>query len=703
MCNSLLEIQIPSAGLGLKSVQCWDCRLVSAKAPPATYDGVDILLYESSSVGQGVHTDATNTIPQGPTPPYSFALSLGEASLLTYCEEVLDGCGYYTQSGTVNTAANPYGYMVVSSTGKTVNYTLPARPGGKATTVTLGAPANGQVTLTIPGGGLSAHSRAQLKNLDTGDVVSFEADGGGAATVLVPGAAGHRLAVAVEAVSSTDPATLVWRPKITLDNGHIQFAFHYYHYVEHWCNAEGDGWVNVGLKVDRTEAFRIQPYVIGTGIDLPWWAHVLGFLADLVTGGLANVVVMSILVETLGPQIVTNLVGSKLESVLESQLKFPTPGAGRLALFLEDIAIYATGFILSGYADTGMVLHYGRRAVKVGAKASTLLGSGGNCLTLHLEPSTAGNSANVSTFFPCSLASIVDPVPAFWSAGYEEGVAAQYGTSAVDIQAGQPALLWIQHASGYAKVLLAFDSATSMLSATWVLYQQRVMPSVQIDNHITATTVSSVDMTIAVACTYRYSGWLELDAIKFFRTPITREAGLERWTWDGMEIPQSGSVTQPGVMVSWDTKADRILVDVDQSGIAKQTPSGQVGLYVPQQHVVTYDGTDAFGAKMSAQLNLNLPAGTCDSKRLLYDVTVWPNEILPDPPWIDRGAEGRRSWVSRFAGFEEAVTSSLRQQIGDHPLAQELIGTLAKALTRGHSRIGAAEAHTVISLLHGRG
>jgi hypothetical protein len=156
--------------------------------------------------------------------------------------------------------------------------------------------------------------------------------------------------------------------------------------------------------------------------------------------------------------------------------------------------------------------------------------------------------------------------------------------------------------------------------------------------------------------------------------------------------------------VFWDTTSDRIVLVSDQSGMVPITPKAKaaVGSFA-QQHLLAYEGTDAFGLKLSTQITLDLPAGLCDVKKLLYEVTVWPNQILPDPPWAHEGPMGRRRWVSEFAGHGSAAMGLLRRELGEHPLARQLATTLSSAILKGHARIGAAEAAAAVSVLLRKG
>lgn len=713
-----MDIEIPSAGLQMKWLQNWDFRVVSKKDSKVNpiYDSVDILLYESEleGGGKGIQGDAGNTIPQGSSPPYSFALSMPQNILVDkYFKDFLDHQGgFYSKS------------MIVSSTGQTLTYALPAPPYGSSKKATISPPQNGKVTVTIPKDGLSAHSRVRLENVTAKNAISFEANGSGAATVSINAGKGDTLKLIVEALSyPQDTNTVVWRPSISLHDGKLHLNFHYYHYVSGFCDIEDDGWADIGLKADLSQVFAIKPYVIDQDFDLPWWADLLSFLAGFILMGLMGGLVATILVEVLGTKLINEFIGSKLDKNLQNQLKFPTPGSERLALFLEKVDVYSKGIVLSGYADTGMIEEYGRQEFDVAKdivpKGYISLGHGYGGFILDCDKASLPGALEViSSASDLYHYSGSDAREQFWKAGYEEGKKASYTSYSAKMQPSKPALLWINLEQERAKVLIEWDKKQGKVRATWVSFKEYVTPYVKIDNNVVGKQISGANLTIAYHMCFSYSGYLSLDTRKFFRTAITREAGLERWFWNGKEIEQDGSVTGPGLEVTWDTKKDRIIVDIDQAklkpGLPKPKSSG-LALNIPNSHLVEYEGEDAFGQKKKAQLTLYTPPCVTESMKLLVmpwwlrmgfsepppwgeEGPPWPDEIpLPDgfPPQNGVHPVARLPHEQLTQLFMDVLS----EQVGRGPAVWKLSEVLSTALEEGQAQIDTPTAKLLLSIL----
>ena len=732
-----VEVEVPSAGSNMKDLQGWDFSVVSKKKTGASYDGLDVLLYGPGSSGGGDPKLAGNTIPTAKGPAYGFALSLRANVFLKYIDEMLDRKGYYTQKadGARNTPSNPYGYMIVPKNGKS-EYTLPGPHGGTGKKVTVSEPTSGVVKVTIPDGGLSPRSRATLTNHVQGRAgdpkVSFEADSDGAASVSISATDGARLGISVQGVSSEkNPKAVVFCPQFSLHDNKIGIRFNYYYHIDDWCDAAGGGWVGIVLKADRSQAFSVTADVTDKNIDLPWWADFLGFIAGLLTGGVLTAgvggapvggllggLIFLVLVDAIGGSIVSGIVAEKLEKELTDQLKFPTPGGGKLALFLERVDLYRGGVVLSGYADAGIIVHYGRQEACVDPTGVLKLGSGREGFTLHFDRPSGSAGPTVKCYWPYWSREGTGEAAEFVKAAYEAGADKSFVGSNAVLNPGKPTLLWVKHDRGLAKVLLEWDASTEKVRATWVFFKARVTQYVKIDNNVTQIAAGSSNIIIGYWICYRYDGWLELETRKFFRTAITREAGLERWFWDGKEIKQDGSVTDVGLKVTWDTKNDRIVVDIDQSSLAHplpQTPSDGFTAGVRQaEHVLKYQGEDAFGTKKETQVKLSLPDCVSGTLKLLYDIKVWPYEILPDPPWMQRGLREMDRAAGELLGGSHAVallpreqltellTARLAEQPSANPLVLTLAQTISTALKEGSARLDSQSAQILLSMLGDR-
>ena len=718
-----VDVEIPSAGASMQALQSWDCRLLSQKRAGMSYDSFDLLLYGPGDLGRGVYGQATHTIPTGASPPYSFALSMRGDVFLQYLNAMLDQKGYYKQGGTLNTPANPYGYMVVPPSAD-ATYTLPHPYQGDAgKKVTLSAPKGGEVTLTIPTGGLSANCRATLHNEGSGAAEDFEAGGGGEATISIKAAAGMRLSITVRGVSAqTDSDAIIFRPTVSLHDGKLRLDFDYYYIIDNWCDASGDGCAEIAISPDPDQAFNFKVKTLSTSVSVPWWADVLAFLAGLLVGwvvggpvgGVLGGFIALILMEAIGPSILGGIVGEKLDKELQDKLKFPAPGGGRLALFLETVTLYETGIVLAGYADAGVIVHYGRAAVDVKPQGVVKLGTGAESLSLHFTAGGSAGTATVKCYWPLAASASPDALKSFLEARYEDGEALTFTNFPIALTGGKPVALWTRTDQGLAKLYVSWDAASSRARVSWAFFRGRVKPGLSIKNKIVATVAGASNLVIAYRLCFTYDGYLELDAVKFFRTTVSRDAGLEKWTWNGQEIPVGGTLAAPGFSIGWDAKTDRVIVSSDQVGLVpampKPTTPGVPTLYVPQEHEIEYQGEDVFGTRMSAKVSLHLEACQFGSQKLLYDVRVWPHEILPDPPWMERAMwreEGMYLLGERdFAHWRRSeLAAALRDRLVELAPESHQVGvladTLALALQEGEAALDAYTARTLLTILAG--
>ena len=151
-----------------------------------------------------------------------------------------------------------------------------------------------------------------------------------------------------------------------------------------------------------------------------------------------------------------------------------------------------------------------------------------------------------------------------------------------------------------------------------------------------------------------------------------------------------GMLTAPGFSIRWDAQTDRIIVSANQAGLVpglpKPTTPGLPTPYVPQEHSIEYQGEDVFGLKMSAKASLLLEACEFGSLKLLYDVRVWPHEVLPDPPWMQRAL-----WP------EEAMPL-----LGEEEFARWDRSSLAAALDQRLAEVALETSHRRVGRYSGR-
>src|SRR5437763_2899546 len=234
--------------------------------------------------------------------------------------------------------------------------------------VTVNPPYGGSVQIGIAARGLSPHARAHMDVLGTGTTASFTADTDGSASFSIAASAGDRLALTVDAISSpTDSSLVFWRPVITFEDGYVAATVHLYKYVDHWCDIEGDAHLHVALVPDPNAPFAAKAQIIYTDVDLPWWFYGLEFLVPIVMGAAWGNVVQALapgVLEQIGKAIVKKE-GQPIVDQIAGKLAFPAPEG--MAAFLEQIDVSTRGVVLCGYADSGVLIGYGRVQVAVTA------------------------------------------------------------------------------------------------------------------------------------------------------------------------------------------------------------------------------------------------------------------------------------------------------------------------------------------------
>jgi hypothetical protein len=275
-------------------------------APDAA--GADILLFQDAQHGEGERTEAGFILPPAlALPEYGWSVNLSAQVLSDAIREALDKSPYWVQGGTINTPTQPYGYMVVLAAQQSA-YALPSGSGK----VIVHASQNHQVNVEFQSGSFPPHSRAHLDNLTSGARANFEADGSGAAKTSIQADPGERLALTVDAVSLPgDSATVIWRPRIEFAEGELRVATHYYRYIEHWCDAEGDAWLRTALAADRSKPFAVSATVLDADASAPWWAYLVTWVGTGLLGQGVFAPVLLALVPSVTHSVARSLIGDK--------------------------------------------------------------------------------------------------------------------------------------------------------------------------------------------------------------------------------------------------------------------------------------------------------------------------------------------------------------------------------------------------------
>jgi hypothetical protein len=645
--------------------------------------GADLLLFQDGNTGRGVRTDAGQTLPPAlETPPYTWTVSLRASVLLEDIGRALDdGQHYYVQGDVVNTQDTPLGYLVVPPTGSH-GYALPTGAGK----ITVAAPQNGQAQVTIAGGGLTPHSRARLRNLDRSIESGFTADGSGGAPLSIGADPGERLALAIDAISlPSDSSTVVWRPQITFGDGEITASFHYYHYIEHWCDAEGDASVRVALYADRTKPFSIGVRVIDANASAPWWAYVVAWLGPGLIGQDVFAPILVGLVPTIMHALAQSFIGGNigtLGSALTDHISAPSPE--NVKMVLDQVDVYPAGVQLSGRADSGEILAYDR-SVAFSTQPGVVLS------TTKPEPvyMSFGWKPDIGTISITSAdrcAVITNNArEAFWAAGYDDiPTDDAFTRDPFSLSAGDTVMVWVEIDGGQAKVLFEWPLLNLLpISITWIVLRQRVGRSVKLVNSLVATAVGGYEGLAWEVQFLRYDGTISLSAQKFFLSEDTQAVGDEQWFWDEQIVTDVGLIF-PGGSITLDAAQRRLIVHLDQSGLPDQQN-------IPVTHWVRFHGTDVFGLTLEAKIQVwTLP------KLLL------PRPIALNPPlgpgFIDALGGDRPAFDrTQLVG---ALIDLLATRIG--PIeAQSLARSVANALAMGAATLDGAGAAGVLALLGG--
>src|SRR5262249_19122545 len=478
--NKLGQNSVPINPGGIESeIGAWDLMTFDQSAGGVA--GAMLELYEPGGNGQGRREFGLDIIPAADSPPaYRWTAALRKDVLLRIFGRYFDKSMYPQQGNALNTSDNPWGFMVVPPAGK-ATYSLPSHD----SSVVVSAPAGGQVQVDVTAG-FAAHARARLQVLGTNREESLTADTDGTASVSIKANVGDRLAFAVDATSmASDSSVVIWRPRISFQDGTIRLDLHFYKYLDIPCDAEGDGYVVLELYADRTSAFQFGLRVTDSHFDIPYRVFAAAWFGGNMLSVIGGALTM-VLVATVGEDMIRDKVDpQKQADTLLGDLRkqLPAPQAPNNALFLDDLITSEDGLVLAGRADAGRIVSYGRTAA-VSTGNGAVLQNQGFYAALDWEPSLGPIKVK-----PRGRAKTGSGAPAdsFWSATYDDLPYPPYPISADSavLNAGDTALFFVDSDTTLAKILVERPPVTSDVPSvsvliTWVAYQKRVAQAVRI-------------------------------------------------------------------------------------------------------------------------------------------------------------------------------------------------------------------------------
>jgi hypothetical protein len=643
--------------------------------------GLDFFLDDGPQAGPP--TEGGDTIPAAILPPpYGFTLGIEKEVILDLVTTMQNDGDYYVQSLPPD-PTNPLAMMVVPAAGTS---TFPLLSGPNA--LAISAPVGGKAQVVLAAKAVSPHTRAHITNISTGAAISFTASAAGTATFNVPGSAGDEFVLAIDAISSSKSSdTVIWRPKLTFEDGDFRGDFHFYEYMDVPPDLEGNGWIKLTAAVDWAQQFGLLLNVSDSGADLDVpLLEALAILFPIVVGGLFQGIINEItdsVANPLGYEINQNTGGAvgAVQSGINQQFKAALPSD--LLLFLEDGRIYNNGLGLSGYADAGIVMSTtnpdgtivgaGRRTAPV--KGGEFVATAGDYFTDVLQFNWTAPGSNSITLLgggrgPAALSTNGGNATDFWTSSLDEAPPSNAFTVLQStLNRGQDLMLWVPFSDGTAKVFIEWPSDSDDLRFTWISYQQRVTRSIKLVNNIKQIVVGGGGSATGLVSLqlFAYQGTVDLQAIKFFLTRETWASGSEKWTWDGHDLV-TDNPSIPGASLALDGLNHKLTVDYNQW-------ANPAVANLPWVHTLAYTATDVFGRTMSAQIVLEFVPGNLQVNPILGSNPLLPlNEAGPDP-------------APDFTNLVSVLRDSLAA-VQSNPAATAALGAmLNSALQRSNSTV----------------
>jgi hypothetical protein len=613
------------AGADLSQLKNWDLFTFDLGYEGSPEGGADLLLFAADGTGNGGdRADASNTIPLSDSmPDFHWAVSLRDDLLLQAFDAALSADSFFDQNENVpNTADKPQGFMVVPPAGtRTFSIPIPFSIPKQNGVLTLSASAGGNVTLTAPANTLSPNGRAHLSVVGAGAQNSFTVNGDGSTSQSIAASTGDRITLTMDAISTPgDSSVVVWRPKIRWIEGGVHFDFHYFKSINKWCDAEGDGSVDLQLSADRTFPFKVGITVASQDISLPWWAYVTAwFGGDIAFGLIGSVLTESLLITVIKNYILEQLnISSDINKIakIDSIIKAPAFPDG--CLFLDLVQAGEKGLVLAGRADAGVILAYGRALGQTTFGGIILQAKGllTDILPEFLLDINWVPSAGQLIVEPQWVCSVItnDVVNSFWSFGYDDLPSPPYSLQTFPLDIGGSAMIVADMGYGLCKVLFERDASDTPpgtnITISWICYQKRVVQGVNLLNKVKRTLLSQTDTARINIRFFKYNGLVVADPVKFYLTDDTDAAGQEHWFWDGDEVTRAGLNFPGGNVVVQD--GHQLSVNIDQT-------DASVAQSIVSTHTVKFTATDVFGNVQSAQLVLSTPESEISITPLAYD------------------------------------------------------------------------------------
>lgn len=514
-----------------------------------------------------------------------------------------------------------------------------------------------------------------------------------------------------------DSSTVIWRPQISLQDGEIDARVHYYHYMKNWCDAEGDALVRLTLRADRTQTLAFDTEVIDANATAPWWSWALAWFGPALIGQEALAPLLILFVPLVSHSLAHSLIGDKVNSTAKQLTdKLSSLSVKNLAIVLDQVDIYETGLQLSGRADSGNILNYGRTVAY-----STQPGVVVNIL----DPNPDFSPVYMQFDWTPSIADITiaagrcgvirdKAADAFWSATYDD-LPADLGRDPFVLSAGDSVMLWVElpgfksvivkkiqegpgkgqeidtpliYEPGHAKVLLERppqgDVPSTAITVTWIAYRDRVWRSVKLSNGIQATVVGGGGSMLLSEVLYKYDGNISLTTTKFF---LSKETQLkdEQWFWDDQPVDEMG-ITQPGGTIVLDPDKRQLIVHLDQSGLVSNQD-------IPAFHWVRFHGTDVFETTLETKILVQTPAVVISRNPIALNPPLGPAFINPlGDPTRDRPSFDVANQLT------SQLTNLLTPQVG-MVSAQSLARSLSDALMTDAGSLDGVAASAMLTLL----
>lgn len=177
----------------------------------------------------------------------------------------------------------------------------------------------------------------------------------------------------------------------------------------------------------------------------PWWTYLVAWIGPGLIGLEVFAPILIGLVPTIMHAIAGSLIGGNtntLASKLRDHISAPTPD--NLALVLDEVDVHETGIQISGRADSGSILAYGRQVAFSTQTGVVLSNPAPKPVYLRFDWKPSIGTIEVTN--PIRWAVTLDNArEAFWSATYDDLPADSALTrDPFSISAGETVMVWLE-------------------------------------------------------------------------------------------------------------------------------------------------------------------------------------------------------------------------------------------------------------------